>query len=51
MVFQIVKGLVADHEAARMSREKIRGNRASFWMFVLLDYINDETINNDTNII
>ena len=50
MVFQIVKGLVADHVAARISREIIRGNRASFGIFVLLDDINAECINNYTTI-
>ena len=33
-----------------MSRENIIGNRASFWIFVLLDDINAEYINNNTDI-
>ena len=50
IVFQIVKGLAADHVATRTSRETNCGNRASVLIFVLLDDINAECINNITNI-
>ena len=50
IVFQIVNGLAADHVAASLSCEKNQETAIRFEYFVLLDDINAEFINNNTNI-